>query len=80
MSAAKRSDRPAFPIVWPLRDGADTQYVDEGMTLRDYFAAKAMQALLSDFEKAPDERDVCSHYAARRAYQVADAMLAERAK
>jgi hypothetical protein len=43
-----------------------------GMTLRDYFAAKAMQALMTRYaydEKLPD-----------RAYKVADTMLKAREK
>ena len=47
---------------------------NEGMTLRDYFAAKAMQGLLiSSSEYGIEEQD-CAKYA----YQYADAMLAER--
>ncbi len=42
---------------------------DAGMTLRDYFAAKAVTALLGCYH--PDE-------AAQRAYFVADAMLRAR--
>jgi hypothetical protein len=42
----------------------------EGMTLRDYFAAKAMQAFI---EKYSHEGDVSRH-----AYKVADAMLKAR--
>jgi len=52
---------PAFP----LGDG-----VHRGMTLRDYFAAKAMQALI---EKYSHEGDV-----SRNAYKLADAMLKAR--
>ena len=41
-----------------------------GMTLRDYFAAKALTGIAADsFEEV-----------AKLAYQVADAMLTERAK
>ena len=50
-----------------------------GMTLRDYFAAKAMQALLADYMKAstktPHEIVKTS---AEACYVVADAMLAAR--
>jgi len=46
----------------------------EYMTLRDYFAAKAMQASLIDCLS----RDDISY--AKLAYEVADAMLAERNK
>ena len=42
----------------------------EGMTLRDYFAAKAMQGLLANPEFYEDEVGY--------AYKIADAMLAER--
>jgi hypothetical protein len=61
---------PAFPLVstW-----ADESY--HGMTLRDYFAAKAMQALLSD----PDWRqDMDIKDTAFAAYKTADAMMKER--
>jgi hypothetical protein len=47
----------------------------EGMTLRDYFAAKAMQGFVSD----PDWRvDMMPNETARAAYTQADAMLKAR--
>ena len=59
---------PAFPYVCD----ADSDY-GVGMTLRDYFAAKVMQGLLSDslVLGTPAEFSL-------RAYAVADAMLKER--
>ncbi len=61
------NNTPAFPN--PHLRG------DEGMTLRDYFAAKAMQGLLSD----PDWRqDMMSDETAFAAYEVADSMLKAR--
>jgi hypothetical protein len=51
---------PAFPV--------GTAY--QGMTLRDYFAAKAMQSLI---EKYTHDGDV-----SRNAYKIADAMLQAR--
>ena len=45
-----------------------------GMTLRDYFAAKAMQGLIEVV--ATNDQD----YIAAEAYAIADAMLAERVK
>jgi len=56
----------------------------EGMTLRDYFAAKAMQGLIG----CPDWRDGAgedvgmdaSDYTASAAYMMADAMLKAREK
>ena len=48
---------------------------DSGITIRDYFAAKAMQALLSD----PDWRqDMDIKDTALAAYKTADAMMKER--
>jgi hypothetical protein len=51
----------------------------QGMTLRDYFAAKAMQGMLSDLPKSMYgmewESDV-----AEAAYRIADRLIAERAK
>jgi hypothetical protein len=49
--------------------------ISTGMTLRDYFAAKAMNSLISD----PDWRsDMVWHETAYAAYQMADAMLKAR--
>lgn len=66
------SDRtlPAFPI----RDDVDVAYQDYGMTLRDYFATRAMQAIYN-----LDQDDILSFdRIAIRAYQMADAMLRVR--
>jgi len=71
---------PAFPTI------KRSQYFDcpttdkQGMTLRDYFAAKAMQALITsrhtDYENGwYDEGRVSSS-----AYNLADAMMKERSK
>jgi len=50
--------------------GSMGEVTHDGMTLRDYFAAKAMQTLA---EKHSHEGDV-----SRNAYKIADAMLKER--
>ena len=63
----KDTGGPAFPTeVW---DSEGVPQHTEGMTLRDYFAAKAMQALAQGnyFDAT-----------ARQAYMIADAMLRER--
>ena len=80
---SKKNDAgPAFPqpaIYDPIREKvyqASAYGCDAGMTLRDYFAAKALQGM------------VASEYAARldlllwaeHAYAMADAMLEERQK
>jgi len=53
------------------RHGKSPQY--KGMTLRDYFAAMAMQAKCTDGYSS-------WKYLAQDAYRIADAMLAERDK
>ncbi len=63
---------PAFPQIKWERDDDGNLYPDEkhGMTLRDYFAAKAMQGTI------PAHDEVQS--IAKWAYHVADAMLKAR--
>jgi len=48
---------------------------EEGMELRDYFAAKAMQQLMLEFHA---DLDWNAHENAGIAYQIADAMLEAR--
>lgn len=48
---------------------------DKGMTLRDYFAAKTMQALISTGKSFEDVRVI-----AIAAYEMADLMMGERYK
>lgn len=63
---------PAFPENQIGPDGKVT--VESGMSLRDYFAAKALQALIVDPERADQSREEC----ARLSYLMADAMLKAR--
>lgn len=67
---------PAFPIQGhSTRNGQGFQLVmADGMNLRDYFAAKAMQTYMISETWNPDTYQ----NAARLAYRVADAMLKER--
>lgn len=53
-----------------------------GMTLRDYFAAKAMQAIvtIADQLTAKDGSPVNEDHCASQAYHLADAMLKARNK
>ena len=62
---------PAFPLQ---SIGPEFAPGYAGMSLRDYFAAKAMQGLLA-VELKPD---VENEDIAEVAYAIADAMLAER--
>jgi len=58
---------PAFPV----QDASAWQ--GHGMTLRDYFAAKALQGMCSSLAGAPDPQ-----YDSMMAYKMADAMLKAR--
>ncbi len=69
MSAADTGG-PAFPHY----GGAG--WIGPGMTLRDYFAAKAMQAYIN----RPEATQVQDRMIAECAYDMADAMLAQRDK
>ena len=67
----KQTGGPAFPLH---NHGAQTLGLHvTGMTLRDYFAAKAMQSYWSDPTVAGDLKT-----AAAWAYDMADAMLKAR--
>ena len=59
-------DIPAFPTA------TLAQKTEGGMTLRDYFAAKAMQGLLASEVNAPLKTF------ATKAYEMADAMMEAR--
>ena len=79
MSNTNINGGPAFPASYYTDDGEFAKR--DGMTLRDYFAAKAMQAWLSTFTESrhPAENGGASDVA-KASYAIADAMLAERAK
>ena len=59
---------PAFPT------GTGVTPYNAGMTLRDYFAAKAMQSM----NLRPDYEDASAILIAIDAYALADAMLKQR--
>ncbi len=61
-----RSDTPAFPI----------NNMNTGMTLRDYFAAKAMQPFLDQIGCRADQR--WFDEVAEGSYKMADAMMKVR--
>ena len=71
----KETRVPAFPVEnrWP----APYEHYN-GMTLRDYFAAKAM-IIVTEFNGLNFLQDeTIEKYIARRAYEIADAMLEAR--
>ena len=58
---------------------SSTADFNEGMTLRDYFAAKAMQGLMSACDNTGTWMATgISDEVAKNAYEVADAMIAAR--
>lgn len=63
-------NEPAFPRPASKAHHHGMHPPQEGMTLRDYFAAKAMQAFI---DKYSHEGDISRH-----AYKVADAMMKAR--
>lgn len=65
----KNNGGPAFPT------GSGVAAYSSGMTLRDYFAAKAMVQIMDDTK---DEPEFTYADAAMYAYRVADAMLQAR--
>ena len=64
------------PNAFPYSGEGDYMNYSKGMTLRDYFAAKAMQALI--IANGPAPQGGWPTYAERTAYLVADAMLKAR--
>ena len=72
---SKNTGGPAFPGSYTGNHGMPVW--SDGMALRDYFAAKAMQAYLScNFEDCAHNPDKLAAWA----YENADAMLAARDK
>ena len=65
----KETGGPAFPQMYQ-----SCELHMQGMTLRDYFAAKAMQSMVSD----PDWQGGTCKTVASVAYEMADAMLEAR--
>lgn len=83
---SKNTGGPAFPGIEVVVTGIDSEGIERfdteasgGMTLRDYFAAKAMSGILSTW--TPEQSNfMVPETVASDSYAFADAMLAERAK
>ena len=86
MSEKIETGGPAFPCHADIIPSKDRDYA--GMALRDYFAAKAMQGIVSSIDGEDNYRRLRGHAAAaelsvsewiaRDAYKQADAMLKAR--
>jgi hypothetical protein len=83
MQSTSDTGGPAFPqpdlsgYGMGPPEGQDGQYQMQGMTLRDWFAG---QALMGCAQMLPSKAGNHREEAARVAYQLADAMIAERGK
>ena len=75
--SANKDGSPAFPMCMPRDAGTGVVY---GMSLRDYFAAKAMQAYItSQIDMTRGDVSVfAEENVSKIAYQFADAMLRAR--
>lgn len=70
---------PAFPVS--DEQSHDGLSASEGMSLRDFFAAGAMQGWLASWPKSAPHPGKClkaSRDIATWSYEIADAMIAER--
>jgi hypothetical protein len=82
VNAPEQKDVPAFPRAGSGEGGVGEE---DGMTLRDYFAAKAMQAILASHLSGKgitaygnESGGKHTQYIAGDAYYIADAMIAMR--
>jgi hypothetical protein len=76
----EKNGGPAFPAsALIVEDGKQKLQLQEGMTLRDYFAAKVMQGMLASQSEYMGAFSVDeAHKAADMSYKFADAMLKAR--
>ncbi len=75
MSKEKINNPNAFACA------AGDEFLQEGMTLRDYFAAKAINGILCNSDllaKLKGDKNENDYFAAKTAYRLADAMLKAR--
>ena len=88
MARAIKDGGPAFPIVKPglaYQNGLELPYVEEyGLSLRDYFAAKALPAVIAARMALTDSRtfapDLNQESMAEECYELADALIEARTK
>ena len=71
------NDTPAFPCVYysePIGSIGPQLTIKGGISMRDYFAAAALQGLMAKME--PENQ--LEHHIAKWSYEAADAMLKAR--
>lgn len=72
MESNKQKNYSAFPI------NEETTIGQMGLTMRDYFAAKAMQSMLNDIAWKTRAGMTYQEDISNNAYMIADAMLKQR--
>jgi len=81
---SKNDGGSAFPLPMVLNEVGNIVTSDEyarcGMSLRDYFAAKALLAVETPTPYNMKPNESTAKFKSRRAYAIADAMIAERSK
>ena len=78
---SKDTGGPAFPFEVPdIEMRKDVYSYHEGMTLRDYFAAKALPGVLYMVAHGAHDAGNSAENCALEAYKLADAMLVARVK
>ena len=65
---------PAFPFPAYTYPNGEINHGEGGMTLRDYFAAKALQGMLAENGGGPMRNNTLAEFS----YEIADAMLKAR--
>ena len=69
---------PYFREVASTKEGYKMYAHEDGMDLRDYFAAKAMQAIINNSDKKSISIEEVDLWVGSYAYTVADAMMEAR--
>ena len=72
------NNQPAFPSGNDVRLGDWKSHGHSGMTLRDYFAARAMQGLIASPRGLLGKNEITDVDYAQAAYLIADAMMKAR--
>lgn len=70
----KNTGGNAFPLPCTSDIAGGVHWAEDGMTLRDYFAAKALAGCCADPSYLPKSADVLAEVC----YEIADAMLKAR--
>jgi len=79
MSKQNNNGGPAFPLFIPANDN-NFENVENGMTLRDYFVAAAIQGLLAKHGGGFRELPEAAGHIVEEAFYIAEILLNEREK